>query len=192
MTTYTIQTNLPPEAVTRIGLEIFKLWVDFAMGRAAIGSRSLIYPTGRYAASISFRQEGIATAAIMSDEAIAPEAAILETGHGRIDLKAKLQRGRAYPMHRARGGTAGTSLRRVGNPAPAALKPRATTRGGIVQGVRHGSVRASMWAEMRSATSSGFASIGPNSPPDSWIIPPMPAYAPAANLARMAEQMAQS
>lgn len=188
-TVYAVKTDLPPDAVTHIGLEIFKLWVDFAMGRGAIAGRMLIYPTGKYASAISFRQEGVATVAIIADESVAPEAAILESGHGRVDLKTKLQMNRPYPMHRVQGATPGTTMRRIGNPAPAPLRAFVRAPGGVVKGARYGGVRHSMWAEMRSATSSGFASIGPNSPADSWIIPPMPAYAPAANLARLAAQM---
>ena len=165
---YVVRTTLDPTTVNRIGLEIFAKWVEFARGMTTLGGRKLVYPTGRYASSIRFEKTGEASVAIIADEEIAPEALFLETGHGPIDLKTKLQHGRAYPMHRPRGVTPGTSLRRVGA----------------------GPAKPAMWADVRSAGSSGFASIGPNSPADSWIIPPMPAYAPAAALAAMARSMA--
>jgi hypothetical protein len=191
MTTYVVKTDLPPEAVNRIGLEIYKLWLDFALGRGSVGGRRLMYPSGKYASAIQFRQEGVATVAIIADESVAPEVGILETGHGRVDLKTKLQRGRAYPMHGHR--ISGGATRRAGPAAPArGLRMYASTSaGGVVTRARAGGVQAKMWAEVRSGTASGYASIGPNSPPDSWIIPPMLAYAPAANLARLAAQMAR-
>lgn len=163
---YTVKTNLPPDMVSKIAISIFTLWVDFALGRASIAGRRLIYPTGRYAASISYQQEGESTVAIVAD---APEADILELGHASVDLKQKLRPG-AYRMHRRPGQTPGTSLRRVGS-GPASLKPR-------------------MWAEIRTREANGFASIGVNSPADSWIIPPMPAYSVAMILAAQAQALA--
>lgn len=154
--------------VTQIALDIFSKWVDFAMGRLALGNKRLVYPTGRYAASIQYKQEGESVVAI---SASAPEAEILEQGHGQVDLKSRLQHGRAYPMHRPTGFTSGTKLRRRGA-GPPSLKPR-------------------MWAEIRSQEASGFASIGPNSEPGSWIIPPMPAYSPALILAAQAQAFAR-
>ena len=150
---FVVKTDLDPAMVTRLGLEIYAKWIDFASGGLVLGGKRLVHPTGRYARSIQFRQLGESSVAVIADEDVAPEAAILESGHGPVDLKQKLQRGRAYPMHRA----------------------------------LHGS-RPLMWAQMRNT---GYASIGPNSPPDSWIIPAMSAYGVAANLARMAAGMAR-
>ena len=186
-TTYVIKTDLPPDEVNRIGLEIFKLWVDFALGRGSVGGKRLMHPTGKYASAIQFRQEGVASVAIVADESVAPEVGILETGHGRVDLKTKLQRGKAYPMHGHR--VSGGPTRRVGAASPIALRHVATAGGSGMRSVRAQAVQPRMWAEVRAGTSSGFASIGPNSPPDSWIIPPMAAYSPAGNLARIAAQM---
>lgn len=170
--TYVIKTNLPPEAVTQIGIEIFARWVEFALGQATLNGRRLVYPTGRYASSISFQRTGAASVSIVADEAIAPEAAVLEYGHGSVDLKTRLRPG-TYPMKRPHGGAAhqsATGLLRRGS-GPPSLKPR-------------------MWAEIRQREASGYASISPDSPPGSWIIPPMVPYAPALTLAAMARAMA--
>jgi len=166
--TYVVKTNLPPEMVTQVGLEIFAHWVSFALGQATLGGKRLVYPTGRYAASIQFKQEGESVVSINADGI---EAEVIEHGHQAVDLKMKLQHGRAYPMHRRVGGTAGTTLRRIGS-TPASRKPE-------------------MWAELKGSTGSGFASIGPNSPADSWIIPAMPAYSPAMILAAQAQKAAR-
>ena len=169
--TYVIRTNLPPEAVSRIGMAIFALWVDFAMGNGTLNGKRLVHPTGRYAASIEYKQMGAASVAIVANEDAAPEAGILESGHGSVDLKTKLEHGRPYPMHRALGSDIPSGGAKAGYVPGASLKP-------------------TMWAEVRKRSGSGFASIGPNSAPGSWIIPPMPAYAPAMALASIARSMA--
>ena len=174
MTVYTIRTNLPPEAVNQIGLEIYAMWRDFALGKRALGGKRLIYPTGRYAAAIEFKQTGTSSVAITADEDAAPEAAILETGHRAVDLKtiAALQ-DRTFPMHReiAPGATRRkTKLRREGGGPPG--------------------LSGAVWEEVRSSEFSGYASIGPNSAPGSWISPAMAAYAPAFVLSEMARKMA--
>lgn len=166
--TFVVRTNLPPHAVNFIGQYVYALWVGFAMGREVLNGKRLIYPTGRYAASIRFQKEGEAAIAVFADEEVAPEAAILESGHGPVDLKTKLEHGRPYPLHRFRGGGAG-GLRRSGG-GPPSMKP-------------------AVWADIRAGDFSGVASIGPNSPPDSWIIPSMTPYSPALTIAAMMRQM---
>jgi len=170
-TVYEVKTNLPPEAVNALGLEIFTAWVEFAMGQRAVDGKMLAYPTGRYASSISYRREGEATVAIIADEAVAPAARWIEEGHGEVDLKAKLEWGRGYPMHREQLSRPVAGLRRRG--------------GGMADG------KPSMWATARAADVHGFASIGPDSPADSWIIPAMPAYHPARTFAALARAQAQ-
>jgi hypothetical protein len=167
---YEVQTDLPAWAINQISLEIFRMWVSFAEGGEPLGGRKIAYPTGRYASSIRSQTMGVATVAIMADENIAPEAAWIESGHKPYDMKKALMRGRGYPMHRPPGeGNFGT--RRLGYTGPI-------------------SRRRTMWAAARSSEFSGFASIGPNSPADSWIIPEMPAYSPALNLAIAAANIA--
>lgn len=92
---YEVKTNLDPASVSALALKVFALWVDFALGNRTVGGKKLMYPTGRYAASIQYKQEGAATVAIYSD---APVAGILEAGHGPVDLKTRLRHGRAYPL----------------------------------------------------------------------------------------------
>ena len=168
--TYVVKTNLPPDKVNAIGIEIFARWLEFALGGSVLLGKQLIYPTGRYAASLSYRREGESTVAIYADEHVAPEAAVIEFGHGPVDLKTRLQPG-VYPMHRYTGVMPGISLRRIGSGPP--------------------SFRASMWADVRRSEFSGFATLGRSSPADSWVIPAMPAYSPAYNLSLIAHRMAE-
>lgn len=171
---YVVKTDLRPADVTRVGVELFLKWMEFALGRGSLDGKRLVYPTGRYAASLRLEQRDETTVAIIADENVAPEALWLEIGHGAFDMKtvATLS-GRAIPMHEAPGGSAhraATGLRRIGA----------------------GPARPSMWAEVRRASFSGFASFGPNSAPDSWIIPAMPAYAPAHVLAQLGARAAST
>lgn len=164
---YDVYTDLPPEELNFVGERAFALWVDFALGKTAMDGRRIMHPTGRYASSIEFRRYNTARIAIIADEDIAPEAGILETGHGAIDLLQKLTPGRSYPMHRGTGG------------AP----PQLTSGRGAKR----------VWASVRAAGFSGFATVprsrvtaGPRNTSGrgpAWTIPAMPAYSPAKILA---------
>jgi len=168
MTMYVVNTDLPPDELNRLGLEIYAKWRDFALGKTALpNGKRLIAPAGRYAASLQYKREGEAAVAIIADEAIAPEARWLEEGHGAVDLKTILQHGKPYAMH-------GTGIK-------ASSRPKAGPPGKMM----------AMWVQTRSSRFSGFASIGPNSDPDSWIIPAMAAYSPARTFAAMASAMAR-
>ena len=191
-------TNLDPKLVNQVALTIFAMWVDFALGRKPLGGRRLVYPTGRYAASLQFQQTGASQVAIFPDQTTAPEAEYIEHGHGRVDLKQILAAG-VYPMHgkqvRYQGkitrsyqtGPTNLSLRhglrRIGTGPEnmSASTGRRRMKGG-----------ETMWAQVKSRSATGFASIGPNTAidhPESWIIPPMRAYSPAAILQRQADDM---
>lgn len=165
-----IHSTLDPKVVNKIAMYIFGLWIDFALGKIALGGRKIMYPTGRYAASIQYKMEGNAIVGIYADESIAKEAGILEKGHGPYDLKTRLGPGR-YPIHGFRFGGGMTPVGRIGASGRPTLLKRF------------------MWARMRNSTFSGFASIGPESDPDSWIVPAMPAYAPAEILGKQMEAL---
>ena len=77
---YVIRTNLPPEGVTRIAVELYLLWMDFALGKGFLNGKKLHYPSGRYASSISYRQYDEVTVGILADESVAPEAACFAPG----------------------------------------------------------------------------------------------------------------
>jgi hypothetical protein len=157
---HVILTDMPPQEVSRITLEIYAKWLDFALGRTILNGRRIVNPTGRYARSLQVRWEDGIAVAVIADSAVAPEAAMIEHGHASVDLKTRLAHGRAYPMHRSTG-----------------MMPRV---GGGPSGQRAG-----VWSQLRTRALTGYASIGPNSAPDSWIIPAMPAYSPASTLAAM-------
>jgi hypothetical protein len=100
---YEVKTSLPPEQIGQIAGEIYKMWLQFALGERTLGGRSLAHPTGKYAASIKLVKESAYAYSILADEEIAPEGGIIEKGHGRFDLKTKFKPG-WYPMHRGSYG----------------------------------------------------------------------------------------
>lgn len=156
---HVILGNMAPQEVNRITLEVYARWLDFALGHTVLNGHRIVNPTGRYARSLQVRYEDGIAVGVIADPSIAPEAAMIEHGHASVDLKTRLMHGRAYPMHRA-----GPPVRVGGGP---------------------NGIRSRLWSQVKSRTGTGFASIGPNSSPDSWILPSMPAYSPSATLAAM-------
>lgn len=137
---YIVRTDLGPEDLHDVAMQIYAKWLEFALGEGALGGKTLKHPTGRYAAAISVTQEQDGSYLIYADDDL-PEAGILESGHQAFDLKTRFQQGRLYPMHRGGEFT-------------------------------------------------GYASISYDHLYDStaWILPAMPAYAPARILADLARQ----
>ena len=129
---YDVWTDMDPDTLSAAALSIYERWVAFALGKAEIGGKSVMHPTGRMAAAIDVDQVSPTHIMIVADS---PEAEILEEGHGEIDLKNSLTAGRAYPMHR-------------GGPGSQALFPS----------ILGGNVRA-VAAQMRSAMFTGFARV---------------------------------
>jgi hypothetical protein len=181
-TDYTINTNLDPQQLNVLGLQVYKMWLQFAVGQIALGGKRLFFPTGRYAASIRFERQGEAEIAIIADENVAPEALWLEVGHKTVDLKTKLRMGKVYRMHNP---IAPGSVQAVTGLNRQRASGKTGTAGGIGFTPRY-------WASARKSDESGFAQFGPNSPTDSWVIPPMPAYSPAMLLADWAKAQSGS
>jgi len=152
-----------------------------------------MHPTGRYAASISMRRYGsrrgsrgpgqvpirtINHVAIIADESLAPEAAILETGHGPIDMLQHLSPGRSYPIF----GDAQTPSAVSGASFPTSSYGRSRVR--------------KMWAVSRQLTgfrrtpsaSGGRKASNTSGTGKAWTIPAMPAYHPAQILADLVRE----
>lgn len=190
-----VSTDAVPEYLNNVSLDIFRMWREFALGHRHLNGRSIMHPTGRYAASISLHRYGsrvrtvrrgkemftrmVSHIAIIADERIAPEAAILESGHVGIDMLDHLRPGRLYPMHR--GGAVPGSVSSIESGFPRASPGRRR----VVQ----------MWSQSRELSRTGEArtprdkshrkpsntsGTGP-----AWWIPPMPKYEPAHLLAEL-------
>jgi hypothetical protein len=158
--TWDIITDMDPETITAVGLKIAEKWIRFALGAETLGGKMLMHPTGRYASSIRFQQTGQARVAIIADEKKAPEGAILEEGHGAIDLKQTMF-GKTIPLFRGTPGQYGSA----GYGAP------------ILDTTPMGR-RKNVWAQPRAQGYTGMRTVGRSG----WVIPPMPAYSPAAHM----------
>ena len=157
---YYVFTDLSPDELTDVAMEIYKKWIAFSLGLDDVAGYKVMNPTGRMASSIRVEGRSINHIAIVAD---APEAEILEEGHEAIDLKQKLIAGRAYPMHRGTGVP-------VFNPTFAGRA-------------------ANVWAAPKAEGFNGVARIPTEITPEnagSWIIPAMAAWSPARHLADMA------
>ncbi len=165
-----IFTNAPPQFMGIVMKRLFERWIEFAQGKRIIEFGGLKHPTGKYASSITYKTYGASRVMINADETKAPEAKWIEWGHRRYDMKENASLvGRSFPMHRMEGYpgfNVAANLAKLSFPS----KGRAPK----------------LWAKIRSASFTGFARIGKNSRPDSWIIPAMPAYHPALILAQLA------
>lgn len=190
-----ISTDAVPEYLNAVSVEIFRLWREFALGSRHLGGRKLLYPTGRYASSISMVRRGsrvttvrqgrefhtrmITSIAIVANEQAAPEAAILETGHKGIDMLQHLAPDTYYPMHRS--GPVPASVRQGAASFPRDPSQRRRVR--------------QIWSQIRETRATGRAKTpldpsmrGPMNTSHTgpaWYIPPMPMYEPAHILAEL-------
>lgn len=155
---YHIYTNLEPEELDDLALEIYKEWLAFAEGRKGFGGKIIRNPSGNYAKALKIDKLDLNHVAVIADEHIAPEALSLEVGHGPIDLKRSLKRGKTYPIHR--GGTMFHYPSLGGNFNP--------YTGGA--------------ANSRGQFLVGFARVGTTG----WIIPPMRASHAVKDIAKQA------
>jgi hypothetical protein len=169
--TFVVKTNLNPEQLTEVAMETYRLWLQFALGQAQIGGFTLAHPSGRYAASMSWRRTGVASIAIIADEQVAPEADWIEEGHAAFDIRAKMLKGQ--PFRRI-------PIRRDGqlpeNSTPQIIENR--------MGGRISKPQGKIWAQPRAAvdavrwvTMSSNPKNGQGKP--AWIVPAMTPYAPA-------------
>jgi hypothetical protein len=187
-TVYTVHTNLDPQALSAVGLEVFRMWIAFAAGQETLNGFRIENPTGRYAASIEYKQVGEAQVSIVQHEDVAPEGAFLEEGTKEIDMLAAGSPwvGRRIPMHRGRPGQFGSQGNSVPKNSPGTIKQ--------ARKMKH------IWVEARGDSGSVLvprsrAEVRPGARNTSgtgpaWTIPAMPAYSPAGTLADLAARYA--
>lgn len=173
-----VHTNLDPETLTEVVAETYRMWLAFALGQGEIGGKTLAHPSGRYAASISYRKTGAASFAVIADESVAPEALWIEDGRRGANMKDAMLAG-------GKIGKDGCRYRdipiRKDGVAPGFDLGDAVTNG------REGRLPAKvgrLWATPRAHTDAGRYVRMSDAPGSSaWQIPDMPAYSPAAILA---------
>lgn len=189
---YDVHTNLDPQQLTALAAETYRVWLMFALGRQEIGGHKLKHPTGQYAAALSWKRTGVASIAIIADESV-PQVGWIEYGRNGADIKAAMLQGvtpgkdgyrsRVVPIR---------PLEPENKPSMSAADiMSASNKGGLPSGV------AAVWATKRPDTDPGSSwvtmSDNPTAHtkgPSAWVVPAMPAYAPAAVLADLLRSVA--
>lgn len=202
MTSYTIHTNLDPAQLTTVAVEVYKHWLEFALGRASVGldtvkngaggsvGRILKHPSGKYASSISWKRTGQYQVTIMADTDIAKEGEWIEHGAKGFNLKEIML------AQKSKVGKDGYRYRTVMLPPDLDNDPGAGAmmNAGPIESFVTGSKNgqhvkksfAKMWAKPIKRTRFKTMTDKPGSSP--WIIPARPAYAPAKIFSELLQQ----
>lgn len=178
-----VHTNLNPQQLTEVAIETFRQWLLFALGRESIGGKTLAHPSGRYAASLSWRRIGQSRIAIIADEDIAPEAASIETGTSGADIRAAMLPGGKISAD-------GHRYRRIPMREDMIAPSTASfVAASVNQAARTGAVmptNASFWIKRKENQGSDrVVTMTETNGKNNWRVPPQPAYAPAAILASL-------
>jgi len=190
VTSYSIHTNLDPQQLTKVAVEVYKHWLEFALGRVSIGKGVLKHPSGKYASSISWKRTGQYQVTIIADTDIAKEGEWIENGAGSFNLKDIML------AQKSKVGKDGYRYRTVMMPPDQDndLGAGAMLSAGPVESFVTGSKNgqhvkksfAKMWAKPIKRTRFKTMTDKPGSSP--WVIPARPAYAPAKILSQLLQQ----
>lgn len=192
MRVYDVFTDLDPQQLTQVAVETYYKWLQFAVGDAEIGGKKLKHPTGRYAASLSWKKTGVAKVAIIADESVAEEVGILESpdGRGAYSMKDKMLVMGLPGVHMSHDGFL---YRRIPlRPDQWAPKP-SITADILISDSNGERLRGSigrMWARARPHVdaNSRIRTMSSRLGSPRWVIPTMPVYAPGAILAAELKQ----
>lgn len=190
MASYTIHTNLNPQQLTTVAVEVYKHWLEFALGRASIGRGVLKHPSGKYASSISWKRTGQYQVTIIADTDIAKEGEWIERGAKGFNLK-EIMLGQKSKISKK-----GYRYRTVMLPPDLDndLGAGAMMSAGPIESFVTGSANgqhvkksfAKMWSKPIKRTR--FKTMSDKPGAAAWQIPPRPAYAPAKIFANLLQQ----
>lgn len=157
-------------------METYRQWLSWSLGGDTIaGARTLQHPSGRYAASLSWRRTGVASVAIIADEESTPEAKWLEEGTtGYADFKA-LMLGRHSKTSKDGYKYRIIPIRNDGSlPENSVPNIVETSRGG-----RLSKPQGKIWASNGPTGAQEFRVMTNKPGSAAWALPPMTPYAPA-------------
>lgn len=184
MTVYDVYTDLDPDQLTEVAKETFRMWLMFALGNDTAIGKGLMNPTGRYAASISWKKTGVSRVSIIADEKIAPEAARIEDGADGHNMKVMLEKNAKIDAQGYRYRV--IPIRPDGPEGPLSFNMNSVVGGAGGEKLPQSVGR--VWAKKRAYvdSKSRFVTMRERSP--GWWVPAMPAYAPAMALKNMLEK----
>jgi hypothetical protein len=184
---YEVMTDLDPEALTQVAIETYAKWLDWALGKGSLLGMTMKHPSGRYAASLSWKRTGASSVAIIADEKIAPEALWIEEGasahsmkeamlgKGNTKVDAQGYRYRVIPIRKDGYFPQGTDA----NPEVV----QTPTGGGI------SAATGKIWSRKAPAIDASHYAVMSDRPGASdWIVPAQAPYAPGAILASLLKQ----
>lgn len=183
-----VYSNMGGKELNAIGLAIFRMWSEFAIGQRRLGGRRLEHPTGTYQSSLRVEMRGMNHVAVIADTAIAPHAKFIESGHGQFDLLPYLTPGRSYPIQRTTffGDTGAVTRFNVNPNTGRRGRGRAT---GLVRAGRFVPSISGIVRTPRSRDALGGRQNTSRRGP-AWTVPTMPAYSPARIIAGLFAQKA--
>lgn len=171
-----VYSDLKPAELNAIGLAIFKVWSEFALGQRRLGGRSLKQPTGAYQSSLKFEVIGKGHVAVISDTGIAPHAKYIESGHRAVDMLMHLRAGRPYPMQRTGFFEVSGGPQRFSINPQTGKRSRARSSGLLRAGHFVSSVNGIVRTPKDRSTLGSRMNTSRTGP--AWTIPAMPAYSP--------------
>ena len=180
--TYYVKTALSPEEIGEAAMETYRMWVEFAVGRRALGGpggRLLRHPTGDYASAIQWKV-GMRTAEIWTEEGPKEHPSVRPIEYGRPETELK-----PYML----GGGKNTRMDSEGHLYRIIPLKNDESTEQLVPGMSGSAMKMlSVETKERRFGNVRFRTMSdrPGSAP--WIIPAMKPYAPAEILARMLEQ----
>ena len=177
-----VYSDLSAKELNAVGLAVFRVWSEFAMGQRRLGGRRIREPTGVYASSLRMEVVGKNHVAVIADTSIAPHAKILETGHRAFSMLDHLTPGKAYPITRRR------FMESAAAPTNYAYNPRTGRRARTGSGLMRGgtfvpTITGIVRTPVDRSSIAGRTNTSGRGP--AWTVPAMPAYSPARLIAAL-------
>lgn len=170
-----VYSDLDTAELNTVGLAMFAIWSEFAMGQRKLGGRMLREPTGTYQSSLRYEVYGKRHVAVISDTSIAPHAKFIESGHRAFDMLAYLRPSGRYPIRRS-GFTADAGGRQFNVNLSTGRRARGRGSGLVRSGRFVPSVTGIVRAPRNRAELGGRLNTSKRGP--AWTVPAMPAYSP--------------
>src|SRR5579863_2962603 len=102
-----VRTNIDPEFISDNLLEVYKKWVEFAMGIGKLGGRMLKYPSGKLAGALKAetdREGNIVALYVDAESAGSLSSDLLMSGHKGFSIKQKMLQAGKKGVKRSKAG----------------------------------------------------------------------------------------
>ena len=190
MAIYEVHADLDKDQLTHLAVDTFRMWLEFAMGKGAVGGRKLHRVSGRYASSLRVEDHG-SYIDILADSEIAPEAAIIENGRTTVSNFKDIMLGKKSKI--AKDGSRYRIIPIKNEETNVSMNIPSDdlmSRSGDGLGVKIPSMWAQSAAHEFSSSNVHFVTMSDKGKTASnWRLPAMPAYSPAKHLSDLASRV---